>query len=97
MTEHPTGGRATGAVALVGSESLIGREIRDLISSDSAAQDLKLIAAGAEEVGRLTEHGGEAAFVGALEQESLERARVISWRVLEKRPKRCGSSHARRT
>jgi aspartate-semialdehyde dehydrogenase len=77
MKGHETGGRAIPAVALVGSESLMGREIRDLMSSDPAGQELKLIAAGAQEVGKLTEHGGGAAFISALERENLERARVI--------------------
>jgi len=77
MKEHQKGVRAAGALALVGSESLVGREIRDLMSSDTAGQDLKLIAGGADEVGKITEQDGGAAFVSALEQESLARARVI--------------------
>ncbi|HVP45739.1 MAG TPA: Asd/ArgC dimerization domain-containing protein [Bryobacteraceae bacterium] len=67
----------TQTLALVGSESLIGREIRDLLSGNSLGQNLKLIAAGAEETGKLTEQGGEPAFVLGLERESLEAAQVI--------------------
>ena len=64
-------------LALVGSESLMGREIRDLLSSNSLGQDLKLIAAASEEAGKLTEQGGEPAFLVALEKENLESAGVI--------------------
>jgi len=67
----------TETLALVGSESLMGREIRDLLSSNSLGQDLKLIAAASEEAGKLTEQGGEPAFLIALEKENLESAGVI--------------------
>jgi aspartate-semialdehyde dehydrogenase len=67
----------TQTLALVGSESLMGREIRDLLSSNSLGQDLKLIAAASEEAGKLTEQGGEPAFLVALEKESLDSAGVI--------------------
>jgi aspartate-semialdehyde dehydrogenase len=65
------------ALALVGSESLIGREIRDLLSGNTLGQDLKLIAALGEEPGKLTEQGGEPAVIIPLEDENLEFARVI--------------------
>jgi len=68
---------STETLALVGSESLIGREIRDLLSGNTLGQDLKLVAAGVEEVGKITDQGGEPAFLGALEEENLESARVI--------------------
>jgi aspartate-semialdehyde dehydrogenase len=67
----------TKTLALVGSESLMGREIRDLLSSNSLGQDLKLIAAVSAEAGKLTEQGGEPAFLVALEKENLESAGVI--------------------
>ena len=67
----------TQTLALVGSESLIGREIRDLLSGNSLGQNLKLIAAGDEETGKLTEQSGEPALLLALEEGSLESADVI--------------------
>jgi aspartate-semialdehyde dehydrogenase len=67
----------TETLALVGSESLMGREIRDLLSSNSLGQDLKLIAAAGEEAGKLTDQGGEPAFLVALEKENLESAGVV--------------------
>lgn len=65
------------ALALLGSESLMGREIRDVLAGNTLGQDLKLVAASAEEAGKLTEQSGEPAFLAALERENLESARVI--------------------
>ena len=67
----------TGVLALVGSESLAGREIRDLLSGNTLGQDLKLIAALGEEVGKLTEQGGEPAILAPFEEASVEGADVI--------------------
>lgn len=67
----------TVTLALVGSESLLGREIRDLMSDHDLGAGLKLIAAGSEEAGKLTELGGVPAILGALDQQSLEFARVV--------------------
>jgi len=64
-------------LALVGSESLMGREIRDVFGGNTLGQGLKLVAAGTEETGKLTEHGGEPAFVAALQMETLESAQLI--------------------
>ncbi len=61
----------------MGSESLMGREIRDLLSGNTLGQDLRLVAAGAEEAGKLTEHGGEPAVVAPLEGENLDSAHAI--------------------
>jgi aspartate-semialdehyde dehydrogenase len=64
-------------LALVGSESLMGREIRDVFAGNTLGQGLKLVAAGTEEAGKLTELGGEPAFVAALQAETLESAQLI--------------------
>jgi aspartate-semialdehyde dehydrogenase len=64
-------------LALVGSESLMGREIRDLLAGNTLGQDLKLVAANLDETGKLTEQSGEPAFLAALERENLESAGVI--------------------
>lgn len=65
------------AVALVGSESLLGREIRDIISTTSPELSLRLIAADEEEPGTLTRVGDEAAVVSGLEAGSLTGAQAI--------------------
>lgn len=64
-------------IALVGSESLMGREIRDLLSGNTLGQDLRLVAAEGEEVGKLTVQAGEPALLNPLEGQNLELARVI--------------------
>ncbi len=63
-------------VALVGSESLLAREIRDL-SATVAHLDLKLIAADDEPEGALTRVGDEPAVVIALNAASLSEARAV--------------------
>jgi len=52
--------------ALIGSESLLGREIRDLAATSSPALELRLIAALGEQPGKLTLVGDEPALVGGL-------------------------------
>ncbi len=63
--------------ALIGSESLLGREIRDIAASSSPALDLHLIAGDDEQPGKLTLVGEEPALVGALDAESLAGARAV--------------------
>jgi aspartate-semialdehyde dehydrogenase len=67
----------TEGLALVGSESLIGREIRDVLSGNALGQNLKLVAAGEEEVGLLTHQDGEPAMVGALEKHNFDSAGIV--------------------
>ena len=64
-------------VALVGSESLAGREIRDVVSAGGAPLDLRLIAGGNEQAGVLTRVGDEPAVVGGLSAVSLSGADVV--------------------
>lgn len=67
----------TQTLALVGSETLLGREIRDLLAGSTLGRDLRLIAAESEEAGKLTEQGGEPALLIPLEGQNLEYAHVI--------------------
>jgi aspartate-semialdehyde dehydrogenase len=62
-------------VAVVGSETLAGREIRDL--AGGLPLEVRLIAADEEGAGLLTEHGGEAAVVSGLDQVALSGARIV--------------------
>jgi aspartate-semialdehyde dehydrogenase len=61
----------------VGSDSLLGREIRDIVATSGVGLELKLIAADEEKAGALTRVGDEAAIVGGLDAESLSDTRVI--------------------
>lgn len=63
-------------VALVGGESLMGREIRDILAGHSEIT-VRLVADEAGEAGRLTEQAGEPAVVGALDEEALQGARAV--------------------
>ena len=63
--------------ALIGSESLLGREIRDIAGTSAPALELRLIAALGEQPGKLTLVGDEPALVGGLDAESLAGARAV--------------------
>ncbi len=63
--------------ALVGSDSLLGREIRDLVATSDSGLTLRLLAGGQEKPGTLTRLGDEPAIVGALDAQGLSDARVI--------------------
>jgi len=63
--------------ALIGSESLLGREIRDLAATCSPALELRLIAALGEQPGKLTLVGDEPALVGGLNADSIAGARAV--------------------
>jgi len=65
-------------VALVGSDSLLGREIRDVVTTTSgSAIDLRLVGADEEEAGSLTRVGDEPAVVVGLDAEALSGARAV--------------------
>ena len=70
MAEH-------NAIALVGSDSLMGREIRDIVATTVSGISLRLIASDEEEPGQLTRVGDEPSILGGLEAESLSGARAI--------------------
>ncbi len=62
---------------LVGSESLLGREIRDIVATSEPGFELRLIAAHGEEAGRLTRVGDEPVTVGDLDAGNLSGAGVV--------------------
>src|SRR5450432_3400912 len=64
-------------IALVGSETLLGREMRDVLGQSNLGFDIRLIAAPNEEVGKITELGGEAAVLLKLERDAFEGAGVV--------------------
>src|SRR5579872_6760907 len=63
-------------VALVGSGSLMGREIRDLLATTNFPASINLIASGEDETGVLTEFEGEPAIVNKLDPETLTGAKA---------------------
>jgi aspartate-semialdehyde dehydrogenase len=64
-------------IALIGADTLLGREIRDIVATSSADIDLRLVADIEEVAGALTRVGDEPAVVGGLTAESLDGARAI--------------------
>jgi aspartate-semialdehyde dehydrogenase len=64
-------------IALIGADTLLGREIRDIVATSSADIDLRLVADIEEVAGALTRVGDEPAVVSGLTAESLDGARAI--------------------
>jgi len=65
------------AIALIGSESLLAREIRDLVATGGDGLMLRLVASDDEQAGALTRIGDEATVVDSLTAESLLDARAV--------------------
>jgi len=63
--------------ALVGSQSLIGREVRDLVAVGHLPVNLKLISEDPAKAGALTEQGGEPALVWVLDENAVREAQVV--------------------
>jgi aspartate-semialdehyde dehydrogenase len=64
-------------IAITGSESLLGREIRDIAASAGSGFDLRLIAGEDEHVGTLTQLGDEPAVVAGLEPGAFAGASAV--------------------
>src|ERR1700683_1833236 len=64
-------------IALVGSESLLGVEIRDLAATAEPLLHLRLIAADEEKSGTLTRLGDEPAIMEELDRDTLSTARAV--------------------
>jgi aspartate-semialdehyde dehydrogenase len=64
-------------VALVGSDSLLGREVRDLAATAEPSLPLRLIAEEEDQEGSLTRLGDEPAVVEALNEEALSDVRAV--------------------
>jgi len=64
-------------IALIGSDSLLGREIRDIVATSGTSFDLRLVADTGEQPGALTRVGDEPTVVGGLDATALLDARAI--------------------
>jgi len=65
------------ALAIVGGNTLLGCELRDLLSEGQWAVSLKLVGADADEYGVLTEQDGEAVVLTELDAGTLTHAEVV--------------------
>jgi aspartate-semialdehyde dehydrogenase len=63
-------------IALVGGESLLGREIRDVVATTDFPAQVSLIASTDAEAGLLTEFEGEPAILGSLDADALRDAKL---------------------
>ncbi len=64
-------------IALVGSESLLGREVRDAIAESRLGNALRLVAAPEESEGKLTDAAGEPAVLAKMVAASFDGASAI--------------------
>lgn len=64
-------------IALVGGETMLGREIVEVFGETSLGQNLRLLAAEEDETGKLTELSGAPAFLSKLEPDAVEDAEIV--------------------
>lgn len=64
-------------ISLIGGETLMGREVRDVFGETSLGSHLRLVAADEEETGTLTSIAGEPAFLSKLAPDAVEDAAVV--------------------
>ncbi len=69
--------RPSPLLAIVGGGSLLGREVRDVLADAALPVRAKLIGTDESEIGTLTEQGGEAIIMTALDEDNLAAARVV--------------------
>jgi aspartate-semialdehyde dehydrogenase len=68
---------AAKTIVVVGTETLLGREVREVLAATPLGDDMRLVAAEEQGVGTVTESGGEAAFLIKLTPGSLQDAAAI--------------------
>ena len=64
-------------IALVGGETMLGREVAEVFTETSLGQQLRLVAAEEEETGKLTELSGAPAFLSKLDPDAVEDADIV--------------------
>jgi aspartate-semialdehyde dehydrogenase len=64
-------------IALVGGETLLGRELRDVFGETALGQQVRLVSGADEETGTLTEIGGSPSFLAKLGPDAVEDAAVV--------------------
>lgn len=69
--------KRTHSIAVVGSETLLGKEIREVLGATHLGEDLRLVAAEDEQAGAMAEIHGEPTVMVKLTKGALEGAAVI--------------------
>jgi len=65
------------SIAVVGGETLLGRELRDQLSDRSLPVDIRLVGAEDEVTAILSSHEGEPVVLGAMDADRLQQARLV--------------------
>jgi len=69
--------RLADTIALVGGETMLGREIREVLGESALGAQVRLVAEGVEAAGTLTEIDGAAAFLERFDPEEIQDAAAI--------------------
>src|SRR6185437_1425392 len=64
-------------IALVGSETLLGREIREVFGETSLGEQLRLLAGDEEDSTRISAIGDQPAVISRLDPDEIEDAAVV--------------------
>jgi aspartate-semialdehyde dehydrogenase len=64
-------------IALVGSETLLGKEVREVFAESALGEQLRLLAGDGEESSRISEIGGVPAILNKLDPDAIEDAAVV--------------------
>jgi aspartate-semialdehyde dehydrogenase len=64
-------------IALIGSETLLGREVREVFGESALGDQLRLLAGDGEEAARIVDIGGEPAVLNKLDPDEIEDAAVV--------------------
>jgi aspartate-semialdehyde dehydrogenase len=64
-------------IALIGGETLLGKEVREVLAASELGDRVRLVASTDEESGTLTEIDGAAAFLAKLDPDDVEDASVL--------------------
>lgn len=64
-------------ITLIGGDTLLGREVREVFAESALGSQLRLVAADAAETGKLIEIDGAAAFLTKLDPDAVEDATVV--------------------
>ncbi len=64
-------------IALVGSETLLGKEVSEVLGESALGQSLRLVAGETQETGKLVEISGSPTFLAKLEADAVDDADVL--------------------
>lgn len=66
----------TPSVVIVGAETLLGKDVREVLDTQGVAATIKLVSVE-QEIGILTEHAGEPAIIGSLAMADVASGKIV--------------------